>query len=524
MKRCQKKVLDQVQNKIEYEASHRKSFFQRKFLRMEWSRRKIAKIQGEFDLQIEVILLGKHNQPKKKQLMVWQNIMKTTKRNGDSCWLDYENSILERLQNDQYGEGIKLIKCFDEIVIFCDVVPLLSYIKRFTIQSDFFKYFEVIKQISQETYRIQKRNETHDYQCTIYQKTTLTSQIEIQLEKSVYIQRRINHEYLQKFYEVFENPEQIIVVTQLTLGGTLNNYIQKFPTLSEEKAQKFMFKIFKGLAYLHSKNIMHRDIKPENIWLGLNGSLENPCLSSYGLAEIVQQNVDSADSDNEQLIPDYLRVRFGTPGFTAPEILRNEYYDQKADVFSAGIVMYYSLCGKIPFQGQNLENIIESNQECHIDFSKLFLSDEGIDFIKSILNENPHERLSSQLALNHQWLRKERLSEVMEFKASQKLKQLTEKNNQQKGQLQFCNQQTFSQDASPLSPQSPQINKLQRQNSDFRIRTQCNSFSPDVNQFRKQSSFTSKLNGNTQNQLSHLNENDEVRRCKNSIKKSIFKQ
>lgn len=48
-----------------------------------------------------------------------------------------------------------------------------------------------------------------------------------------------------------------------------------------------MFKIFKGLAYLHSKNIMHRDIKPENIWLGLNGSLENPCLSSYGLAEIV---------------------------------------------------------------------------------------------------------------------------------------------------------------------------------------------------------------------------------------------
>lgn len=41
--------------------------------------------------------------------------------------------------------------------------------------------------------------------------------------------------------------------------------------------------------------------------------------------------------------------RFGTPGFTAPEILRNEYYDQKVDVFSAGIVMYYSLCGKLPF-------------------------------------------------------------------------------------------------------------------------------------------------------------------------------
>ncbi|CAD8153051.1 unnamed protein product [Paramecium pentaurelia] len=521
MKRYPKKNIDQIQNKIEYEASHRKSFFQRKFVRMEWSRRKIPKVQGEFDLQIEVMLIGKHNLPKKKQLMVWQNIMKTTKRNGDNCWLDYENSILESLQNEEYGEGIKLTKCFDEIIIFGEVASLFPIIRRFTIQLDFLKQFEVIKQISQETYRIQRRNGSRDYQCSIYQKNQLTSQIEAQLEKQIYIQRRINYEYLQQFYEVFESPEQIIVITELTLGGTLSNYIQKFPTLSEEKAQKLMFKIFKGLAYLHSKNIMHRDIKPENIWLGLNGSLENPCLSSYGLAEIVQQNIGSADSDNEQQTPEYLMQRFGTPGYTAPEILRNEYYDQKADVFSAGIVMYYSLCGKIPFQGPNLQCVIESNLECHIDYSKLYLSDEGVNFIRSILNENPNERISSQLALNHQWFKKERLSEVMEFKASQKLKQLTEKNSSQRGQMKSYNQQALSQDASPLSPQSPQITKLQRQNSDFRIRAQCNSFSPEVSQFRKQSSFTSKSNRISQNQVSPLN--DEIKKSRYQMKKSIFK-
>ncbi|CAD8074963.1 unnamed protein product [Paramecium sonneborni] len=523
MQRQPKKNIDLIQNKIEYEASHRKSFFQRKFVRMEWSRRKIPKIQGEFELQIDVILLSKQNLPKKKHLMIWQNIMRNTKKNGDICWLDYENSILEIIKNEQFGEGIKLIKCFDEIIIFGDVLRLLPIIKRFTIQLDFKKHYELFKQISQDAFRVKKIEGNRDYQGIIYCKNQLNSQIEASLEKQIYIQRRINNEYLQQFYEVFESSDQIIVITELTLGGTLNNYLQKFPVLSEEKSQKLMFKIFKGLAYLHSKNIMHRDIKPDNIWLGLNGNLDNPTISSFGSAEIVQQIFSSTeDSDNEQQIPEYLKQRCGTPGYTAPEILRNEYYDQRVDVFSAGIVMYYSLCGKTPFQGNNQQNIIESNLQCDIDFSKLFLSDEGLNFIQGILNESPNERMSSQIALNHQWFKKERLSEVMEFKASQKLRQLTLKNNQQKTKLN--NQYTCSQDVSPLSPQTPQINKIQRQNSSFRIRTQSNNFSPDgstIKLFKKQISFQQKSSGNSPNQQSPLS--DEIKQGRQQMKKSIFK-
>lgn len=83
------------------------------------------------------------------------------------------------------------------------------------------------------------------------------------------------------------------------------------------------------------------------------------------------------DSDDE-IIPEYLNKRYGTPGYTAPEILRSDFYDFKIDVFSMGIILYFTMTGKIPFESKNIESLIEENRICEIDYSKLFLSDEGL--------------------------------------------------------------------------------------------------------------------------------------------------
>ena len=81
---------------------------------------------------------------------------------------------------------------------------------------------------------------------------------------------------------------------------------------------------------MHSKGIMHRDIKPENILFRRKNAYldeDNVCIADLGLA--TSQNVNK-----------YLFFRCGTPGYVAPEVLADEKYDQKVDVFSAGVILY----------------------------------------------------------------------------------------------------------------------------------------------------------------------------------------
>ena len=88
-----------------------------------------------------------------------------------------------------------------------------------------------------------------------------------------------------------------------------------------------MKKLLESLDYLHSKKLMHRDIKPENIILKDNISETDIVLVDFGLCEY---------TDSKEL----LFKRCGTPGYVAPEILNDEKYSTKVDIFSAGVILY----------------------------------------------------------------------------------------------------------------------------------------------------------------------------------------
>jgi calcium/calmodulin-dependent protein kinase I len=96
----------------------------------------------------------------------------------------------------------------------------------------------------------------------------------------------------------------------------------------------------------------------------------------------------------------------GTPGFLAPEMYRQENYDEKIDIFSLGIILYFMLAGKLPFQSDFLEEIEEMTKNCDYSLVNVHwsnISDNAKDLIKKTLT-NKENRISASEIAKHPWL------------------------------------------------------------------------------------------------------------------------
>jgi calcium-dependent protein kinase len=100
--------------------------------------------------------------------------------------------------------------------------------------------------------------------------------------------------------------------------------------------------VFSAINYLHKRGFVHRDIKPENI-----------CLESNQQVKIIDFGTARKFTKGKKL-----RQVIGTPFYMAPEIFNDKKYNEKADIWSIGIVMYILLTGKAPYFGNEDEKII----------------------------------------------------------------------------------------------------------------------------------------------------------------------
>lgn len=139
--------------------------------------------------------------------------------------------------------------------------------------------------------------------------------------------RRLNHSQIVKLHEVYEMMGQVCLVMELVEGEKLFTYLTKNKALPEEKTASIMKQIFLILSYLESQDIIHRDIKPENILYTIdNKGKLNLKLIDFGLGTFHKRR-------------DIIK-KCGTAGYVAPEVLNSEPYNFKADLYSAGIIMY----------------------------------------------------------------------------------------------------------------------------------------------------------------------------------------
>lgn len=144
--------------------------------------------------------------------------------------------------------------------------------------------------------------------------------------------------------------------------GSLLTGLMKNQRLNESQVKIVMEQLLLTLDFVHKKGIIHRDIKLDNILINkIEENEYNIKIADFGLATF--GGIMRADGQGENL----LKHMCGTPGYAAPEILRNLGYSFKSDLFSLGSVLFNLLTGCYLFSGQTQDELIAKNRDCDVN-------------------------------------------------------------------------------------------------------------------------------------------------------------
>lgn len=155
----------------------------------------------------------------------------------------------------------------------------------------------------------------------------------------------LNHPNILAVYQMGTYEGSPYLVSELLEGSTLRDLMKGGP-LSSRKAIDYGAQIARGLAAAHEKGIVHRDLKPENLFVTKDGRVK---ILDFGLAKLMQRPQTDETAPTMEDGTD-AGVVMGTVGYMAPEQVRGEPADHRADIFAFGAVLYEMLSGQRAFK------------------------------------------------------------------------------------------------------------------------------------------------------------------------------
>ena len=147
---------------------------------------------------------------------------------------------------------------------------------------------------------------------------------------------RLNHPNIVAVYDYGEDARTAWIAMELVDGGTLKDRLDQSERFPLPEIVRLMEQVLAALDYSHGRGVVHRDIKPANIMLTTDSQVK---IADFGIARI----------ENSQMTQ--VGTIMGTPAYMAPEQLRGETVDSRADIWAAGVVLYQLLTGEKPFAG-----------------------------------------------------------------------------------------------------------------------------------------------------------------------------
>jgi aurora kinase len=161
--------------------------------------------------------------------------------------------------------------------------------------------------------------------------------VEKQVRREIEIQSNLRHPNILQLYGHFHDSKRVFLILEFAGKGELYKHLRRESRFPEWKAAQYIAQMAAALKYLHKKHVMHRDIKPENILVGIHGEIK---ISDFGWSVHAPNNRRN--------------TMCGTLDYLPPEMLKpgsqDNYYSEKVDLWSLGVLTYEFLVGEAPFE------------------------------------------------------------------------------------------------------------------------------------------------------------------------------
>uniref|UniRef100_A0A3B5Q9N2 Serine/threonine-protein kinase BRSK2 n=1 Tax=Xiphophorus maculatus TaxID=8083 RepID=A0A3B5Q9N2_XIPMA len=216
----------------------------------------------------------------------------------------------------------------------------------------------------------------------IVNREKLSESVLMKVEREIAILKLIEHPHVLKLHDVYENNKYLYLVLEHVSGGELFDYLVKKGRLTPKEARKFFRQIISALDFCHSHSICHRDLKPENLLLDEKNNIR---IADFGMASL-------------QVGDSLLETSCGS----VPALCGEKYDGRRADVWSCGVILFALLVGALPFDHDNLRQLLEKVKS-GVFHMPHFIPPDCQSLLKGMIEVNPEKRLTLEAIQKHSW-------------------------------------------------------------------------------------------------------------------------
>jgi len=202
--------------------------------------------------------------------------------------------------------------------------------------------------------------------------------------KEALLLKQMSHPNIIKLKEFYlTKKKKLWIVMEYADGGDISTKIKKIKdegsVFTEAHIIYYFSQICDGIKYCHDKKIFHRDIKSQNIFVTSNDDIK---IGDFGISKVLDNTKDN------------LQTLVGTPCYLSPEIIENQWYNIKSDIYALGVLLYEMWALRHPFRGDSIHalalQIVSNKYDSLSDSYSLELR----QLVDNLLSKDPEQRMS----------------------------------------------------------------------------------------------------------------------------------